>query len=329
VTRAYIPSPFPYFGGKSRVAAEIWSRFGDVPNFVDPFCGSMAVLLARPHESGTETVNDIDCYLVNFWRAIRACPDEVAAWADWPVSEIDLIARHRWLLSQTDFRDKMKADPHHCDAQVAGWWVWGACAWIGQGWCHGWQRGHGHQPEQLPHLGDAGRGINRKLPHLGDAGRGINRKLPHLGDAGRGAQIRAYFDAIACRLRDVRIACGDWLRVLGPSVTFRHGTTAILFDPPYGEGAMEYAAGGNATSIAQDVAQWAIENGNNPELRIAYCGYDGAVEFPESWECHAWKNRGGYGSQGDGEGRENAVRERIWFSPHCLRPQELLFGVSA
>ena len=25
------------------------------------------------------------------------------------------------------------------------------------------------------------------------------------------------------------------------------------------------------------------------------------------------------GSQGNGAGRENAGRERIWFSPHCLR----------
>ena len=25
-------APFPYFGGKRRVAAEVWRRFGDVPN---------------------------------------------------------------------------------------------------------------------------------------------------------------------------------------------------------------------------------------------------------------------------------------------------------
>ena len=27
----------------------------------------------------------------------------------------------------------------------------------------------------------------------------------------------------------------------------------------------------------------------------------------------------------DTQGRRNAGRERIWFSPHCLRPQENLF----
>lgn len=306
-----LKAPFPYFGGKSLVANVLWSRFGDVPNFVDPFCGSLATLLARPYEPKTETVNDADCYLVNFWRALRSAPDEVAEWADWPVSEADLFSRHHWLVTQHGTCLKTREDPDWYDAKIAGWWVWGACSWIGQGWCV--QHGNGHQPKQLPHLGDAGVGINRKLPHLGDAGRGTSKA----------DQIRRYFGELADRLRNVRIACGDWTRVLGPSVTFRHGVTAILLDPPYGIGAMEYSAGGNSTNIAQDVASWAIANGDNPDLRIAYCGYEGAVEFPATWECYAWKNRGGYGSLGNGEGPKNAARERIWFSQACLSERDI------
>jgi len=55
-------APFPWFGGKARIASEIWRRFGDVPNYVEPFFGSGAVLLARPaeHARGVETVNDLD-----------------------------------------------------------------------------------------------------------------------------------------------------------------------------------------------------------------------------------------------------------------------------
>ena len=41
-------APFPYFGGKSKIADTIWEILGDVDNFVDPFMGSMAILLARP-----------------------------------------------------------------------------------------------------------------------------------------------------------------------------------------------------------------------------------------------------------------------------------------
>lgn len=75
-------APFPWFGGKSRVADLVWDRFGNVPNYVEPFAGSLAVLLNRPHAPGTETVNDLDCYLANFWRAIRFNPATTAAWAD-------------------------------------------------------------------------------------------------------------------------------------------------------------------------------------------------------------------------------------------------------
>jgi hypothetical protein len=66
-----LKAPFPWFGGKSRVADIVWDRFGDVPNYVEPFFGSGAVLLGRPHAQGTETVNDLDCMLANFWRALR------------------------------------------------------------------------------------------------------------------------------------------------------------------------------------------------------------------------------------------------------------------
>lgn len=305
-------APFPWFGGKSRVADIVWSHFGNVANYVDPFAGSLAVLLARPHAPGTETVNDKDAYLSNFWRALRDDPEAVAAWADWPVSEIDLIARHRWLVAQTDFVERMKTDPHFYDTKIAGWWVWGVCSWIGSGWCR--RRWDGDQPEQIPHLGDAGMGINRKLPHL--------------GDAGRGEQIRRYFAALSSRLREVRIACGDWTRVLGDSVTFRHGPTAIFLDPPYSddEHDVRYSA---HSDVSADVRTWALENAGNDMLRIALCGYEGEHDMPSGWLKIAWKNRGGYGSQGDGRGAENAHRERIWFSPHCLNGAGPLFNGAA
>src|SRR2546430_907842 len=131
-----LKAPFPWFGGKSRVADVVWARFGDVPNYVEPFAGSLAVLLGRPHEPRTETVNDKDCYLANFWRALAADPEQLAHWADWPVNEADLHARHSWLVNSTkDWRARMKTDPDYYDVKIAGWWVWGISQWIGSGWC--------------------------------------------------------------------------------------------------------------------------------------------------------------------------------------------------
>lgn len=310
MTGTPLRAPFPWFGGKSRAADLIWSRFGDVANYVEPFAGSLAVLLARPHTPRTETINDLDCFVANFWRAVQAAPDEVAQWADSPVNEADLHARHRWLLAQLSaHRERMEHEPEYFDAKIAGWWVWGLCLWIGTGWCR--QRGHG-----CPSDSNLPASPPTQLPHLGDAGMGVHRKIPHLGDAGRGGLIEL-FQQLQDRLRRVRVACGDWSRVLGDSVTWRHGVTGVLLDPPYADGEMEYAAGGEG--VAVECARWARLHGTNHQLRIALCGLDGEHDMP-GWQCVPWKARGGYGSQRADGSNENRHRERIWFSPGCLRP---------
>ncbi len=306
-------APFPWFGGKSRVADVVWEHFGDVPNYVEPFFGSGAVLLGRPHAAKTETVNDVDCFVVNFWRALQHEPEAVAEYADNPVNEADQHARHTWLIQQADWAERMKTDPDFYDVKIAGWWVWGQSIWIGAGWCAGLNK--------LPHLGDAGKGVCRKLPHLGDAGKGVCRQLPHLGNAGtdKREQLLLYMHGLAERLRMVRVCCGDWSRVCGPSVTFKHGITGVFLDPPYGEGALRqgdlYA--NDDLAVSKQVCTWAIENGTNPKLRIAVCGYEGEHLFPSDWECLPWKTAGGYGSQGGDN--TNCKRERIWFSPHCIK----------
>lgn len=67
-----LKSPYPYFGGKSKVAGIIWQRFGKVERYIEPFFGSGAVLLANPHWRETsEIVNDRDHFIANCWRAIR------------------------------------------------------------------------------------------------------------------------------------------------------------------------------------------------------------------------------------------------------------------
>jgi site-specific DNA-adenine methylase len=332
-------APFPWFGGKSRVAHLVWDRFGNVANYVEPFAGSLAVPLERPHKPRIETVNDRDCFIANFWRAVQSDPDGVARYADQPVNEADQHARHLWLIQQTKWVERMKTDPDYYDVKIAGWWVWGQSIWIGSGWCSGLRQlphlgnaGKGVH-RKLPHLGNAGKGVHRKLPHLGDAGKGVHRKLPHLGDAGivleestasdltSATPVREYMLALSERLRKVRVCCGDWSRVCGPSPTVKLGTTGVFLDPPYAAEADRtselYAT--DDLDVAHAVRKWAIANGGNRELRIALCGYDGEHAMPDSWECVAWKARGGYGSQGKGRGRSNAGRERIWFSPHCLK----------
>jgi len=133
-----------------------------------------------------------------------------------------------------------------------------------------------------------------------------------------------YMLQLADRLRKVRVCCGDWKRVTGPSVTIKHGLTGMFLDPPYADTAKRakglYAV--DSLSIAHEVREWAIANGDDPKLRIALCGYEGEHKMPRSWKCVPWKAAGGYGSQSDKAGRANKHLERIWFSPHCL-PERL------
>ncbi|MES3022768.1 MAG: hypothetical protein V4857_14420, partial [Pseudomonadota bacterium] len=152
--------------------------------------------------------------------------------------------------------------------------------------------------------------INRKLPHLSE-GKGINRKLVD------------YFLQLSERLRGVRVACGDFERVLGPSVTTSIGLTAVFLDPPYDTDTADcldaYSTG--MTGTAERARQWAVKHGADPLMRIALCGYMGEHDdemIAAGWAPFNWRARGGYGNQGDGRGRENAKREVIWFSPHCL-----------
>lgn len=191
-----LKAPFPYFGGKSAVADLVWSRLGDPDNYVEPFAGTAVTLLRRPRPGRIETINDRNHFVANFWRAVRYAPESVAEFADWPVSEADLHARHDWLMRNETpalFRERFAKDPVFFDAQIAGWWVWGQCCWIGGGWCDDYGLTNDGTPqERRPWLkGDSvGRGVNattkKQIPDLhGDSGafgRGVNRSAGMNGD---------------------------------------------------------------------------------------------------------------------------------------------------
>jgi DNA adenine methylase len=135
-----VNAPFPFFGGKREVADVIWARLGSPKQYIEPFCGSCAVLLAAPAPASLEVVNDLNGFIANFWRAVKYQPGAVAAESDYPVSHIDQGARRVWLMQQRDRLGAELQDPHWPgDAQVAGWWLWGQCSWIGSGWCE-WDR---------------------------------------------------------------------------------------------------------------------------------------------------------------------------------------------
>ena len=301
-------APFPYFGGKRRAAPIVWRALGDPSGYVEPFAGSAAVLLARPHFEGrrVETINDLDGWLVNVWRAMQSRPGEVARHAVGPVTEIDYHARLAWLQERrTDgLVSWLEGDPEVCDAKAAGWWLYVAAAGIGDPWGPGPWRVIGGRLQDT-----------RKLPHLGDAGRGINR-----GDAGQG--VVEYMHRLSARLQRVRITCGSWTRVVQPSVTRSgaggDGARAIFLDPPYATSGDLYASTNTDSELAavgEQVREWCVTAPS--DLRVVLCGYDDEHDalLEHGWERHTGKSGGGAGYSTNAA---NGQRERLWLSPACI-----------
>jgi DNA adenine methylase len=71
-----VKPPFRYFGGKTAIAERIAALLPPHEHYVEPFAGSLAVLLAKP-PSPMETVNDLDGDLMTFWRVLRDRPEEL------------------------------------------------------------------------------------------------------------------------------------------------------------------------------------------------------------------------------------------------------------
>ena len=133
------------------------------------------------------------------------------------------------------------------------------------------------------------------------------------------------------RLRDVRVTCGDWKRVVKDSVTTRHGLTGVFLDPPYTLGKMDYAAGGVGGELANAVREWCKQNGENDLLRIVLCGHEHEHDelLQHGWHLRTWTARKGYAVTD--EAVANSASETLWCSPHCVgradTAQAALFAV--
>ena len=328
-------APFPYFGYKGKVSAEVWQRLGDVPNYVEPFAGSLAVLIQRPQVGRREVVNDRSGGLCNFWRAVKADPRAVAEHAVHVSSESDLHARNAAVRSALpDLTSRLEGDPEYFDAKLAGWWLYVQCCAIGEAaYAKGpWVQRDGllvsmrEVPEGIRRAVpcDQDRGISRAVPRNQD--RGIQRAVPFHSAQGLLSRVEhamEWLERLCARLVNVRILCGDWSRACKPTYTVQHGLTGVFLDPPYDT---DYKCYSSADPLLGELVAWCIGNGDSPQYRIALCGYEGTLPVDlvaHGWIEYAWKSGGGRITTG-GQSDANRERERIWFSPHCLQPEAQL-----
>jgi len=290
-------APFPYFGGKARIAPMVWQHFGNnVARFIDPFCGSLAVPLAAPYEIKKRIFNDSNALLINAWRAIRYAPDEVLYYADRPIAELELRALHRRMkATRPELARRVEDDDLFCDTEMAGVWIFGMCGTIGNHWAAD------RYPNSVPKL----------------------TAFQNFSAWRASGDARERLHALSDYLAGSLITCGDWRRVVTNVVLFHDSSetnvTAVFLDPPYEHENREtgiYCAHDDG-SIMADVIAWCLKYGADARLRIVLCKYDDCPELEKvGWQRVAWKAQGGYSNQ-RATHNANPARERVYFSPHC------------
>jgi DNA adenine methylase len=97
-----VNSPIKWVGGKSRLRRRIIELLPAHTCYVEPFAGAAWVLFGKP-PSSVEVLNDIDQELVNFFRVVKARPQ-------------DLIASFEWeLVARAEFERLANLDPSTLD----------------------------------------------------------------------------------------------------------------------------------------------------------------------------------------------------------------------
>lgn len=320
-------APFPYPGGKARIAARVWEELGNPYSYLEPFFGSGAVLLARTG-GGREIVGDINGYVANAYRSIAYAPEETAHYAYWPTIHADLTARHRWLVrwGRDGGLQKLMDDPFYYDAQCAGWWLWGIASWLTIGdFCAAAFKPQAHCQVAVP---DVPPKISYKRSGVGvSAARKGFGALPFdgrvcVGSASDSNRWVEWFTALSERLAQVFILNCAWDKVLGSKTLlgdFDDRDVGVFLDPPYltgGRAANLYALD-NGDEVFPAVWEWAKRYGERANFRIAICGLAGDFgNVPPGWREYRWRNSGGITNTT----RSSRVKpdEVVLFSPHCI-----------
>ena len=312
----FLAPPFNYFGGKRKVADIVWKALGDVDMYIEPFLGGGAVLLARPNyipSRHKEIVCDKDGFVANFWRALKYSPDEVAKYVDYPCNHVDLIAIRKYLLDNKDsLYERMTNDIEFYDAKLAGYWVW--------------VFNYSLFPKvsdtsTSPNI-DGGRGIcSYFLIEMYDASKDVD-DVSLLGKP-YNLTIYRWLRVLSERLRFVIVVCKDFSEVLyGHPSVFEGNSIGIFFDPPYGvDDRSDDIYMVDDKDVAKRVKDFCIEFGNNPLYHIVAAGYEEYEELLNyGWRIFKWKTSGGFSSFARGRltnGKVNASRETLYFSPYC------------
>lgn len=192
--RSTARSPFPWFGGKQKLADEILALFPTHLVYVEVFGGGASVLLSKP-PAKLDVYNDLDEGLVNFFRCLRDAPDRLV-----PLLEITPYARSEW------------------EAAKTGWWTAEDPVERARQWYVVASQSFGAMVarDARPSTGRGWGGERLGLMHLNRAASTANRV----------DNIWRFVE----RMRLVQIECLDWRACLD---RYDHSDCVFYLDPPY------------------------------------------------------------------------------------------------
>lgn len=278
-------APFPYMGGKFKVAKKVWEIFGNVRYYIEPFCGSAAVLLARPKshiESTTrlnETLNDKDGFIINVWRSIRNNPNQVIGYLDVPYSHDECVARHTYIM-KNDINIKVREDCDFYDTKIAAYWLYGRGMWgADRGWCTLLSNGK----------------VSEKNPTFQNEG-----IVKFTQD-----EVREVIELLCERLRNVNIYNVPWYNsILNKYI--ESDSCGIFLDPPYDHERRDKNIYRIEENVSKNVNKWCAYY---KDRRIILCGVKGEHDNL-GWQQIEWSNHIG------------VTTEILYISPGCRWRQE-------
>ena len=291
---ARVTIPTKYHGSKQRWADDVWEKFGDVDVFVEPFCGSAAVWLNCPYNIPTVFLYDVSGLICNYLRAVKHNPDAVIDHSVHPIVHQDLNARTAWLTEwEKENAEKMNTDPHWYDPQAAGWWWWVQEITI-----------HGHNRQKY-----------RNIPRR-SGNPGLRHRLSNGTPMAVREGLRVRLLAVRDKLSMAAIINRSWEFAVRPAGLYltraydKYPTPrAVFLDPPY-KSRWQGIYKGQVPQVAHDSYAWAVQNGDNPRLRVAYCCGSDDFECPDGWTTIGPHQYPGCRNENEGE--------VIYFSPACL-----------
>lgn len=240
VMDAKIKSTLPYYGGKRTMASEIVRELGPHKMYVEPCCGSLAVLFAKP-PCAIETVNDLHGAVINLtmvlasdrWNDLYELVDRIL------LGETLIPSFQREIIEEIEPPEApYGVDIHHIE--LAAHYM--ALSWIGR---------NGHSGSKRTNMQIAVRWKQ--------------------GGGSPGIRWRSAVDSVPAwhdRLKGVTILNRDLFDIL-PKLSDEDGT-AIYVDPPYIEQGSKY----KHKFCPEDHERLAIELRRFNKARVVVSYYD-------------------------------------------------------